>query len=107
VGLRSRSLFVVVALVLLVAPQSARAETGSAPATQIAATSACGKTIDEKLAAAQKALQADDAAARPALACLIEATAALNDRVHNDEDGHPAAGVLVLPKFAVGPQPNQ
>jgi hypothetical protein len=87
--------------VLLAVPSFARAQVGSSGKT------ICGASVADNLAAAQKALQSNNGALRPALTCLIEATVALNDRVHNDEDGHPASGVLVLPKFAVGPQPKQ
>ena len=90
-GLRSRSLLWVVALVLLVAPQLARAETGNAaPVT-------CGKTIAEKLATAQRALQSNDATAHVALACLIEATIDLNDRVQADASGQQESGMLRAP----------
>ena len=77
---RHISLFVVsVVLVLTAAPQFARAETsGTAPATQAASTSVCGKTVEDKLAAARQALQStDDKATRAALTCLIEAVGAL------------------------------
>ena len=93
---------------LLVAPQSSRAEvSGASPTAQPAIASACGKNIDENIAAAQKALQSNDNASHIALTCLIDATIAINQRMHNDEDGHPVSGVLSLPKFVVGPQPKQ
>jgi hypothetical protein len=90
-GLRRRSLsFLIPAvLALLVAPQLARAETSRAsPATQPAITSTCGKTIDEKLAVAQTALRSNGANSSAGSVCMLEAMIALNDRLHELEQGH-------------------
>ncbi len=67
------------------------------PISSAATTATCGATVEDNLAAARKALQSDDKAARAALACLLEATSALNDRLSNDEQGRPASGFLRFP----------
>jgi hypothetical protein len=101
--------FLIVALVLFMAPQFARAETDSAPpAIQTASASTCGKTIDEKLAAAQKALQSNGADARAAVGCLIEATTAIKQTLHSCDADHSQYGLLhVTPRdepFAPSPK---
>ena len=67
----------------------------------------CGTTIEDNLAAAKQAISSGDTAMHTALACLIEATTDLNARVQNDEDGHPASGVLRLPMLDVTQQPSR
>ncbi len=85
-------------LVLLAAPQLARAEANGAPsATPAATTSSCGKTVEDKLAAARRALQTNDTASQAALACLIEATASLNDRLRGYEADRSQFGLLHAP----------
>jgi hypothetical protein len=79
---------------------------GSQPA-QSASAPSCGTTVDDKLAAARKALQANDNATRAALACLIAATSALNDQVHNDEKGKQASGMLAAPVRVDAPKLGQ
>jgi hypothetical protein len=74
---------------------------------QSASAPSCGTTVDDKLAAARKALQANDNATRAALACLIAATSALNDQVHNDEKGKPASGMLAAPVRVDAPKLGQ
>jgi hypothetical protein len=100
VGLRSRSLSLVIAFVLLVAPQLARAETGGTPlATQTAIASTCGETIDEKLAAAQKELQSDNTDIRKALTCLTEATADIRQTTRScDADRSQSKFLHVVPR---------
>jgi hypothetical protein len=88
-----------VALVLIVVPQLARAEASAASATRNPSASACGKSIDDKLAAAQKALQGNDAAMHAALACLIEATIAIKQTIHSCDADHSKNGLLhVVPR---------
>ena len=103
-GLRRRSLsfLILIASALLLAPPSSRAET-----TLPINSQSCGATVEDNLAAAKQAISSNDTAMHAALACLIEATIALNRRVHNDEDGHPASGVLHLPMLDVPPRPSK
>jgi len=79
---------------------------GSQPA-QSASAPSCGTTVDDKLAAARKALQANDKATRAALACLIAATSALNEEVHNDEIGKQTSGMLAAPVRVDAPKLGQ
>jgi hypothetical protein len=79
---------------------------GSQPPQSTSAPS-CGTTVDDKLAAARKALQANDNATRAALACLIAATSALNEEVHNDEKGKQASGMLAAPVRVDAPKLGQ
>lgn len=79
---------------------------GSQPA-QSASAPSCGTTVDAKLAAARKALQANDNATRGALACLIAATSALNEEVHNNKIGRQASGMLSAPVRADAPKLGQ
>jgi hypothetical protein len=81
------------------APQLARAETSATPTMQSdASVSTCGKTIDEKLAAAKR-LQPNDAATRAALACLIEATIAIKQTIRSCDAEHSQYGLLhVVPR---------
>jgi hypothetical protein len=67
----------------------------------------CGATIEDNLAAAQKAIQSDDKATRAALACLIEATAALNRQVQNLAQSRSPAGALRVPTMTFPPTPAQ
>jgi len=69
--------------------------------------SACGVTVETNLAAAQKALQSNDKATRAALACLVAATSALNEKVRNDKIGEQASGMLAVPVRDDGPKLNQ
>jgi len=82
-----------------VGPPSSRAQ-----AKPPASSENCGATLNENLAAAQKALQSDSKDTRGALVCLVAATIALNKRVSDDEDGHPQAGILHMPLVAITPQ---
>jgi hypothetical protein len=59
---------------------------------------ACGSTVEANLAAAQKALVSNDKAARAALACLMAATSALNERVRSLEQSRPLCKVNVVPR---------
>lgn len=75
-----------VAVFLCVSPALANSATQS---IQNESTSSCGTTVDDKLAAARKAVQSGDKAAQQtALACLIEAVSTLSaqrvDVVRND-----------------------
>lgn len=79
---------------------------GSQPEQSSSAPS-CGKTVDAKLAAARKALQANDNATRTALACLIAATSALNEEVHNNKIGKPTSGMLAAPVRVDAPKLGQ
>jgi hypothetical protein len=90
-------LLLLIASALLFAPPSSRAQTSTN-------SQACGATVAENLTAAQKALQSNDATARVALVCLIEATSTLNKRVTNDEDGHPQSGTLHMPMRDIVPE---
>lgn len=63
---------------------------------------ACGATVKDNLAAAQKALGAGNAD-RAALACLIDATAALNERLQNLDQGRSASGELRAPSIDFPP----
>jgi hypothetical protein len=100
-GLRRRSLsfLILIASALLIAPPSSRAQI--TPPTN---SRNCGATVEENLAAAQRALQSKDKDTREALFCLIEATSALDNRVRNDEDGHPQSGTLHMPMRDITPQ---
>jgi hypothetical protein len=60
--------------------------------------SACGSTIEANLAAAQKALQANDKTTRAALVCLIAATASLSEHLRNLDQGRLASGELRAPE---------
>jgi hypothetical protein len=79
---------------------------GSQP-EQSASTPSCGTTVDAKLAAARKALQANDNATRAALACLIAATSALNEEVHNNKIGKQTSGMLAAPVRVDAPKLGQ
>jgi len=95
---RSLSFLVLVALALLVTSQAVRAA-GTPPATQIEGAASCGTTTAEQIAAARKALAATDARSeRAALACLIEATRSLDEKLDNYQQGRPAAGALHVPQ---------
>jgi hypothetical protein len=65
---------------------------------QGASASSCGTTVDDKLAAARKALQANDNATRTALACLIEAVSTLETQGRDTvrEDG---THVIAVPTY--------
>ena len=90
---------VVFALLFTLSPALANAAqaSGTTPAAQAESSAACGATVEDNLAAAQKALQSNDKAARAALACLIAATATLNEQVRNLDRGRSAAGKLAAP----------
>ena len=79
--------------------ENVRPETLSVAEKQSQDTAGCGATIDDNLAAARQSLGANDAASRAALACLIEATAALNARVRNFDEGRSASGKLRAPIY--------
>jgi hypothetical protein len=79
----------------------------SPPATPGQSPEACGATIEDNLAAAQRAVQSDDKATRAALVCLIEATAALNRQVQNLDQGRSPAGALRVPAMTFPPAPGQ
>ena len=70
---------------------------GSQPA-QSASAPSCGITVDDKLAAARKALQANDNATHTALACLIEAVSTLETQGRDTvrEDG---THVIAVPTY--------
>jgi hypothetical protein len=95
--------FLFVALTLFLAGQAAIA----ADAVTQVTPSACGPTVEDKLAAARKALQSDDKATRAALACLIEATSALNKRLQASELGGQQSGMLHAPVSDVPVQPSR
>ena len=57
----------------------------------------CGATVEDNLAAARQALPSNDAALRASLACLIAATASLNDRLRALEAGGKPTGLLHVP----------
>jgi hypothetical protein len=61
----------------------------------------CGKTVEENLAAARQALQSGDASQRAALACLIEATSALNERLRPNNSGQAQSGLAHMPVLDV------
>lgn len=69
----------------------------SSVASETLDDSLCGSTVEANLAAAQKAMQANDKTTRTALACLIAATASLNERIQNLELGRFATGELRAP----------
>jgi hypothetical protein len=99
IGLRrgsSSSFLIPFALALLTTSQTAQAAATS-PAPPSQSPAGCGATIEDNLAAAQKAIQSDDKATRAALACLIQATAALNRQVQNLDQGRSPAGALRAP----------
>jgi hypothetical protein len=100
-GLRRRSLsfLIPIALALLFAPSSSRAQ-----AKQPINSPTCGATVAENLVAAQKALQSDDKETRGALVCLMAATTSLDKRLSDDEAGHPASGTLHMPMRDITPQ---
>jgi hypothetical protein len=95
-GLRRRSLsfLILIASALLIAPPSSRAQTASSTNPQN-----CGATVEDNLAAAQKAFATNDAALRPAFACLLKATIALNDRQNKLELGRPNSSNLEVKKI--------
>jgi hypothetical protein len=70
---------------------------------QSASAPSCGTTVDEKLAAARKALQANDTATRTAIACLIEAVSALETQSLSTvrKDG---THVIAVPTYKRGAQ---
>ncbi len=92
---RFSTFLVWVALVLLASLQAVGA--GTPPASQIENSGVCGKTVAENLTAARKALQSSDPTARAALACLIEATAALDARVAIADHTRAPSGLLHVP----------
>lgn len=73
------------------------------PTAAIATAAVCAATTNDQLAAARKALQSDDRAARAALACLIDATSRLNDQLKNCQQGRSASGVWHVPTTTVVP----
>jgi hypothetical protein len=95
-GLRRRSFsfLLLVASALLIVQPSSRAQT--APPTN---SQNCGATVAENLAAAQKALQSNDATTRAALGCLIEAENDLDKRLKAVESRN-ASGALTAPVVA-------
>jgi hypothetical protein len=95
-GLRRRSLsfLILIASALLVASPSSRAQTASPDKSQN-----CGATVEDNLAAAQKALQSNDATAHLALVCLIEAESSLDKRLKAVESRN-ASGTLTAPVVA-------
>ena len=102
---RYSSFLILATLAALSAPQSARAD--ALPATQTQISQACGTTVEENLAAARKALQSDDKTAHAALACLIEATSALNKKLDPTEPGGQQPGMLHAPVSDVPVQPSR
>jgi hypothetical protein len=63
---------------------------------QADAAPACGKTVEENLAVARQALQSGDTPSRAAFLCLIEATTALDKKLHEFEQAQ-TPGVLHAP----------
>jgi len=108
IGLRrgSSSFLIPFALALLTTSQTVQA-TATSSATPGQSAAGCGATIEDNLAAAQKAMQSDDKATRAALTCLIEATAALNRQVQNLDQGRSPAGALHMPTLNFPPTPDQ
>ena len=76
-----------------------QAEADQSPATPIA--NGCGATVEDNLAAAQKALQSNDKATRAALVCLLEATSTLNDRVHGCEESRTLCKANIVPSLTL------
>jgi hypothetical protein len=101
-GLRTLSFLIPIALALLIAPSSSRAQT-----KQPINSPTCGATVEENIVAAQKALQSNDAAARGALVCLLQATDALNDRLRDVEQGRSKRGTLTAPTTSYTLQPGR
>jgi len=96
--LRSHLLPWAAILVLNAVPMSAQADTSLPKSTnQYEPTSACGATIDDNLAAAQKAFESTDAAMRSAFSCLLKATIALNTKVKTDESTPPPVAEFKAP----------
>jgi hypothetical protein len=90
------SLFIALTILILCAtPQCARAGEAS-PASPV-----CGKTVEDNLTAARQALQSSDKDSRAALACLIEATSALNDRLSAGGSGQARSGLAHMPVLDV------
>jgi hypothetical protein len=108
IGLRrgSSSFLIPFALALLTTSQTTLAAATS-PAPQSQTLAGCGATIEDNLAAAQKAMQSDEKATRAALACLIEATATLNRQVQNLDQGRSPAGALRVPTMTFPPARDQ
>ena len=91
-------------LAILATSQAVRAA-GTSPATQTATSASCGTTTAEQIAAARKALAASDAKSeRAALACLIGATAALNERVRALDAGRSPSDMLHVTPMAATPE---
>jgi hypothetical protein len=95
-GLRRRSLsfLLLIASALLIAPPSSRAQSKPPINSQN-----CGASVEENLTAAQKALQSNDATARVALVCVIEAENDLDKRLKAVESRN-ASGALTAPVVA-------
>jgi hypothetical protein len=85
----------------------ANSPTAAASGEVEATPEACGSTIEANLAAAQKSLQSNGKTTRTAVACLIEATTALNEKVHNDRIGQQASGMLSVPVRVDAPKVKQ
>ncbi len=78
--------------------------TGTGDTTQAkVGDSACGTTVEDGLAFAQKALQSNNEDARAALGCLIVATSALNERVHSLEQSRPLYKTHIVPYVLLQP----
>jgi hypothetical protein len=77
------------------ASSPAAAQSAPAQANLPASAGACGKTVEDKLAAAQAALQSNGAPSRAAFVCLMEATKVLNDRLQSCEQARPNGGLRV------------
>jgi hypothetical protein len=108
-GLRRRfsSLLICFVLALLAAPPSTRAENASPPAAQTGSARGCGTTVEDKLAAARKALQSNDQDMRAALGCLIQATGILNDRLKSSEQRDSRqSGMMHMPVLDVPVKPG-
>jgi hypothetical protein len=83
------------ALVLLLQSSGAHAADGTGPAV---ASSACGSSSREAIAAAGSALAHNNAEGQTrAISCLIAAVAALDDELQAFQQGKQKSGILAVP----------
>jgi len=100
--------FCVLFLAALLLPSPTQANTPSdAPSQQPNPSTnsvTCALSVDAQLAAARKALQANDASMHAALACLITTTSDLNDKLHPrpTADGRPVMTHMRVTSEPVG-----
>ena len=101
---RYSSIIFLVALALLAVPQSAWT-VGASPTTQADSARTCGATVEDKLAAARKALGTNSANPYTAVVCLTDALAALNEQLRNIGQERSLSGELRAPFIDYPPQP--